>query len=71
MEDVTLAYLSSFYLSFMAASKNQFHRYYIYGEFQDCSIFRKAMTSCASYKATKSPEDRVCLIVFNFIWTSQ
>ncbi|XP_044173840.1 uncharacterized protein LOC114976824 isoform X1 [Acropora millepora] len=40
------------------ASRNQFHQYYIYGKFQDCSMYSKAMKSCISYKATKSTEDR-------------
>ncbi|XP_015760313.1 PREDICTED: UPF0545 protein C22orf39 homolog isoform X5 [Acropora digitifera] len=43
---------------FCASSRNQFHQYYIYGKFQDCSMYSKAMKSCISYKATKSIEDR-------------
>ncbi|CAH3148921.1 unnamed protein product [Porites evermanni] len=47
---------------FCASSRNQFHQYYIYGKFQDCSVFRKAMMSCIRYKTTKSPEDRDFMI---------
>ncbi|KAK2574494.1 hypothetical protein P5673_000670, partial [Acropora cervicornis] len=38
-------------------SRNQFHQYYIYGKFKDCSTYSKAMKSWISYKATKSTED--------------
>ncbi|XP_068679533.1 synaptic plasticity regulator PANTS-like [Montipora foliosa] len=43
---------------FCASARNQFHQYYIYGKFQDCSVYSKALGSCISYKATKSSEDR-------------
>ena len=54
---------------FMAASRNQFHQYYICGKFQDCSMYGKAMKSCISYKATKSIEDRVNFFSCRFFET--
>ena len=59
----------------MAASRNQLHQYYIYGKFQDCSMYNKAMKSYISYKATKSTEDRVSFFSCQFFkkkkWSSK
>lgn len=41
-----------------SAAKNQFHRYYIYGEMQDCSVYWKAFSSCATYTYNKSSESK-------------
>lgn len=47
---------------FCRSAKNQFHRYYIYGEMQDCSVYWKAFSSCATYTYNKSPESKELML---------
>ncbi|CAB4041679.1 Hypothetical predicted protein [Paramuricea clavata] len=36
------------------ASSNQFHKYYQYGEFEDCDIHQKDLKNCFLWKTRKS-----------------
>ena len=47
-------------LLFFPASRNQFHQYYIYGKFKDCSPYKNDMQNCVTYKITKSESAKVC-----------
>lgn len=39
---------------FVSASSNQFHKYYQYGEFENCDIHQKDLKNCFLWKTRKS-----------------
>ncbi|XP_001634155.2 UPF0545 protein C22orf39 homolog isoform X1 [Nematostella vectensis] len=47
---------------FCSSSSNQFHQYYIYGKFKDCSVYKDDMQNCVVYKTTKSETSKQALI---------
>ena len=45
-----------------ASSSNQFHQYYIYGKFADCSVYSGHLKTCIGYKANKDEDSRQILL---------
>ena len=47
------------YVLQISASSNQFHKYYQYGEFQDCEAYQQDLKNCFLWKTRKSMDAMV------------
>ena len=51
----------------ISASSNQFHKYYQYGEFENCEVYQQDLKNCLLWKTRKSVDALVKRSVFGLM----